>query len=145
MICILALIVFCVLAVFSASYRPLAKEAFECVFLRMTFRKCRTGLDTRVKSKIVGRIMNKSPGTAKLVYKNFEIFSWIMVILMIVSLAYSMYGLYNFAAYGNCNGPESTGFCIYDAADELTSDLLQECDEQEEILYSVDPKWKPKK
>ena len=31
MICLIALIIFGVLAIFSASYRPLAKEAFDCV------------------------------------------------------------------------------------------------------------------
>lgn len=116
MICILALIIFGALAIFSASHRPLAKEAFECVFLRLTLRKCRTGLDTRIKSTIVGKIMNKSPKTARITYKYFEVFSWALVILMVVSLAYSAYGGYNYYRYGNCYGPEENGgFCIYNA------------------------------
>ncbi|MBD3361895.1 thioredoxin domain-containing protein [Candidatus Woesearchaeota archaeon] len=116
MICILALIVFSILAIFSASHRPLAKEAFECVFLRVTFRKCKTGLDTRVKSSIIGRIMKKSPSVARFVYKHFEIFSWTLVILLVISLGYSVYGGYNYYLYGNCYGPEeNSGFCIYNA------------------------------
>ncbi|MBN1644978.1 hypothetical protein JW851_02995 [Candidatus Woesearchaeota archaeon] len=139
MICIIALVIFSILAIFSASHRPLAKEAFECVFLRMTLRKCRTGLDTRLKSKVVGKIMQKSPKIAKVVYKNFEIFSWILVLVMIGSLMYSAYGVYNYVSYGNCNGPGSNNFCIYDAAGELKSGLFTECNGQkEEILYSVD-------
>jgi protein-disulfide isomerase len=126
MICILALIVFGILAIFSASHRPLAKEAFECVFLRLTFRKCRTGLDTKVKSSIVGRIMRKSPFAAKITYKYFEVFSWALVILMVVSLAYSAYGGYNYYLYGNCYGPEeNNGFCIYNALEGETFTELQ--------------------
>ena len=126
MICILALIVFSVLAIFSASHRPLAKEAFECVFLRLTLRKCRTGLDTRVKSSIVGKIMQKSPRTAKITYKYFEVFSWLLVILIVASSAYSVYGGYNYYLYGNCYGPEEiNAFCIYNALEGETFTELQ--------------------
>ncbi len=126
MICILTLVVFGVLAIFSASHRPLAKEAFECVFLRLTLRKCRTGLDTKVKSSIVGRIMGKSPFAAKITYKYFEVFSWVLVILMVASLAYSVYGGYNYSLYGNCYGPEEiNAFCIYNALEGETFTELQ--------------------
>lgn len=142
MICILALIVFGVLAIFSASHRPLAKEAFECVFLRMTFRKCKTGLDVKVKSSIVGRIMKRSPLTAKFVYKHFEIFSWALVLLMIFSLGYSLYGGYNYYLYGNCYGPEDNGgFCIYNALDgeEFTELQSQASGEIEQPDADDDP------
>ncbi len=42
MICIFAFFVFAFLAIFSVTYRPLAKEAFECVFRRITLRPCET-------------------------------------------------------------------------------------------------------
>lgn len=116
MICILALIVFGILAIFSASHRPLAKEAFECVFRRITLRKCETGLDKRLKSQITGKLMRRSPFIAGLAYKHFELISWFFVILLFVSLGYSIYGGYNYYLYGNCYGPEDTGgFCIYNA------------------------------
>ncbi|MBW2986651.1 DsbA family protein [Candidatus Woesearchaeota archaeon] len=116
MICILALVVFSILAIFSASHRPLAAEAFDCVFRKVTFRKCRTNLDQRLKSQITGKLMRKNAFLAKIVYKNFEIISWLFVILFIASLAYSAYGGYNYYLYGNCYGPEDTGgFCIYNA------------------------------
>jgi protein-disulfide isomerase len=116
MICIIALVVFSILAIFSASYRPLAGEAFDCVFRKITFRKCRTNLDQRLKSQITGRLMRKNTYVARFVYKRFELLSWIFVILFIASLAYSAYGGYNYALYGNCYGPEDTGgFCIYNA------------------------------
>lgn len=116
MICIIALVVFSILAIFSASHRPLAAEAFDCVFRKVTLRKCKTNLDQRLKSQITGKLMRKNAFLARIVYKNFEIISWIFVILFIASLAYSIYGGYNYALYGNCYGPEDNGgFCIYNA------------------------------
>ena len=117
MICILALIVFSFLAIFSVSYRPVAKEAFDCVFRKVTLRKCRTNLDQRLKSQITGRLINRSPFLARFVYKRFEMISWIFVILLVSSLAYSAYGLYNYARYGHCDGVDASGFCVYDALD----------------------------
>ena len=113
MICIIAFVVFGILGIFSAGYRKIAKEAFDCVFRRVTFRKCTTGLDKRLKSQITGKLIKKNPKIAKFVYKRFEILSWVFTILLIASVAYSAYGLYNYAVYGNCNG-DTGGFCIYD-------------------------------
>lgn len=114
MICIIALVVFGILGIFSATHRKVAFEAFNCVFRKATFRKCNSDLDVRLKSQIVAKIMNKNPKAAGFVYKNFEIFSWTFTILIIVSLVYSIIGGYNFYLYGNCNGPNQEGFCIFD-------------------------------
>jgi hypothetical protein len=40
MFCIAAFIVFATLAIFSASFRPLAAKAWHCVLRRVTFRPC---------------------------------------------------------------------------------------------------------
>jgi len=112
MICFIALIVFGILGIFSASYRQIAKEAFVCVFRRATLRKCETGLDVRLKSKIISKIMPRFPRIGKILYKYFEVFSWFFVILFFASLAYSIYSGYNFWKYGNCYGPQDNGgFC----------------------------------
>jgi protein-disulfide isomerase len=108
------MVVFGVMAIFSTAYRPVAKEAFDCVFRRITLRKCQSGLDTRLKSKITGKLMVRSPKAARVVHRYFEVFSWFFVILFFASLAYSGYAVYNFAAYGNCNGPDSSAFCVFD-------------------------------
>ncbi|MDP2749244.1 MAG: DsbA family protein [Nanoarchaeota archaeon] len=113
MICIIALIVFGILGIFSASYRIIAKEAFDCVFRKITFRKCDTGLDQRLKSQITGKLMRHNYTAGSWVFRHFEILSWIFTIMMIVSLGYSAQGIYNYAKYGNCNGPQG-GFCIFD-------------------------------
>ena len=107
MICIIAMIVFGIISIFSASYRPIAKESFDCVFRRVTLRKCQSGLDIKLKTKLVGKIMNKSPTLAKPVYKYFEMFSWLFVIITIVSLFFTGQAVYNLVVYDNCAGPNA--------------------------------------
>jgi len=114
MICLIALIVLAVLSIFSASHRPLFKEALDCVGRRLTFRPCESKLDERLKSKITGALLKKNKHAAKFVYKRFEIISWIFLILMIGSIFFSAQAGYYYARYGNCNGPDETGFCIFD-------------------------------
>jgi protein-disulfide isomerase len=114
MICIIALVVCGILGVFSAKYRTIAKEAFDCVFKRITLRKCTTGMDKRMKSQITGKFMRKHPGLGKALYKHFESISWIFTIVLILSISYSAYSIGNFFVYGNCNGPIPDAFCIFD-------------------------------
>jgi len=118
MICLIALVVFGILGIFSATHRKIAFEAFNCVFRKATLRKCNSDLDKRLKSQIVAKIMRKNPKTARLVYRYFEVFSWIFTIIMIVSLIYVAIGGYNYYLYGNCNGPNQEGFCIFDPLGE---------------------------
>ncbi len=113
MICIIALVVFGVMAIFSGAYRPLAKEAFDCVFRKLSFRKCRTNLNERIRSGITGKLMRYSPGISAVVYRYFEIFSWVFVIITVASLVLAVNGIYNYAVYGNCNGPDSDQVCLY--------------------------------
>lgn len=114
MICLIALVVFGILGLFSAKYRTVAKEAVDCVFRRVTLRKCTSGLDKRLKSQITGKLMRKHPGFAKGVYKHFEAISWMFTIVLIASLSYSVYSVANLAIFGNCYGPEPSGFCVFD-------------------------------
>ncbi len=125
MICIIALVVFSILGIFSASYRTIAKEAFECVFKRITLRKCDTGLDQRLKSQITGRLMRRHYGAGSWIFKHFEVISWIFTIMMIVSIGYSGVGIYNYVKYGNCNGPQG-GFCIFDPFDSGKAPATQD-------------------
>jgi protein-disulfide isomerase len=113
MICILALIVFGLLGIFSASYRKLFKESVDCVFRKATLRPCRSNLDQRLKSEITGKIMKKNPKAGRFIYKYFPVFSWILLILLLVSMVFVARGTYFFIKYDNCNGPESTEYCIF--------------------------------
>ena len=113
MICFIALVTFGTLGIFSARYRTYAKEAFRCVFRRVTLRKCDTAFDKKMKAKITGKIFKRSPKTAGFVYKNFDTISWIFTGILILSMAYSAFGLYNLATYGSCD-PHSTT-CIFNS------------------------------
>ena len=115
MICIIALIVFGILGIFSAAHRKLAKEALDCVARRVVLRPCETGFDQMIKSLVVGKFL-RFPCLARPLYRHFESFSWLLIGLMIVSTFFIAQGAYNYAKYGNCNGSQG-GFCIYDSLD----------------------------
>ena len=68
MICFIAMIVFGILGIFSAKYRIIAKEAADCVFKRLTLRKCDSGLDKRLKNQISGKLAKKKPKLARFLY-----------------------------------------------------------------------------
>jgi protein-disulfide isomerase len=114
MICILAFIVFGILGVFSAKYRNIAKEALGCVLKRIQLKKCDTALNVKLKSELVGKFMKLSPGFGRFMYKYFECFSWFFLILTLVTIGLMGQGIYYYAVYGNCNGPNSDQFCIFD-------------------------------
>lgn len=116
--CLVALIVLSILGIFSASHRKLAKEAFACVFRRVTLRPCDTGFDTKVKAMVLGKLINRSPKVAKFVSQRFEILAWGFVILMTVVSIYTLKGMYNVWAWGNCDGPVAQGFCAFDPSSE---------------------------
>jgi glutaredoxin len=118
-LCFVALFVFAGMSIFSAKYRPLAKEAFECVFKTIMLKPCDTGLDDRIKAGVVSGLLKASPATARFTNKHFTFLSWIFVVLTFASFFYSVFGFYNFYFYGNCDGPESTGVCILN---DLTGD-----------------------
>jgi hypothetical protein len=110
-VCVIALIVFAFLGIFSASHRRLAKEAFACVFRKVTLRKCETGFDTKIKLKVTKKLSKRSPKVGKFVYKYFEPISWIFTITFFVTLILSVNGLYNLYIHGTCD-PHSTT-CIF--------------------------------
>lgn len=117
-LCWIALPVFAILGIFSAKYRKLAVESLECLFKTATFQRCRSGLDDRIKSQITGKLLKFSPSTARFFYKNYKIFSLIILVLFVWSAWVSAVGVYNYIEYGNCNGPDSDAFCILDPTGE---------------------------
>ena len=131
-ICFVALPVAAVMSVVSVKYRPLAKEAFDCVFRKLTLRKCNTGLDVRLKSSITSAFLKANRPVGKFIHKYFEPISWLFVILTLTSGIGTIYGGYNFYLYGNCNGPQDSGFCIFDPTghNEKTTDVAG-CSENE--------------
>ncbi|NVN96695.1 DsbA family protein [Candidatus Nomurabacteria bacterium] len=116
--CLIALIIFGIMGIFSASHRELAKEAFSCVFNRITLRPCNTGFKEKIKGKILSRIIKRSIFLARMVNKHYEILSWIFFILMVGSTIWVFRGGYNFYVYGSCNGLNQSGFCAFDPSGE---------------------------
>lgn len=118
-LCIIAFFVFAFMSIFSARYRPLAREGLNCVFRTVMMKPCDTGLDDRIKADLVSRVLRFSPAAARVVNAHFTAMSWIFVLLTLGSFAYTAYGVYNFYLYGNCDGPEAAGACILN---DLTGD-----------------------
>lgn len=116
--CIIALIIFSILGIFSASHRALAREAFSCVFRRVTFRPCNTGFKDKIKGKVLSKIISRSTFLARVVNKHYELLSWIFFILMVGSTIWVFNGIYNFYVYGSCNGLNQAGFCAFDPSGE---------------------------
>jgi hypothetical protein len=113
-LCWIALPVFAILGIFSAKYRKLTAESLECLFKTATFRKCSSGLDDRIKSQITGKLLKFSPHSARFFYKHYKIISLILLVVFVWATYASAVGIYNYAQYGNCNGPDSDAFCILD-------------------------------
>jgi protein-disulfide isomerase len=114
MFCIIAFIVLAILGIFSASNRALAREAFDCVTRRVTFRPCTTGFDEKMKAKILGVVITRSEGTARFLNRYFELLAWIFFVLFLASGAFTVRGLYLFYTTGSCNGLNDSGFCVFD-------------------------------
>lgn len=131
MICIIALIVFSFLGIFSATHRALAREAFDCVLRRLTFRPCNANFKEKMQGKIVGKIMKRSVFAAKIFNKYLEVFSWIFFILMVASTFWSVRGAYNFYQFGSCSGLNQSGFCVFDPTGENNKVSVVESDSGE--------------
>lgn len=133
-LCLIALPIFAVLGIFSLHYRKLAKESLDCLFKTVTLRKCRSGLDDRIKSQVSGKLLKRSPRAAKVFYNHYKIITFLILVLFIWSAYESSIGVYNYVQYGNCNGPESTGFCMLDPTGQNSG--LSEVDtaQEQEII-----------
>lgn len=112
MICLIALIVLGILSIFSVKYREYAREAFDCVFRKLTLRKCDTAFDKKVKMRVSTKIMKRNAFLGKLVYNHFEAINWFFTLMLAVSLIYSAIAVYNLAVYGNCN-PSEPETCVF--------------------------------
>jgi len=110
MFCIAAFIVFAILAIFSATFRPLAGKAWHCVIRRVSFRPCDIDFSEELKGKIIGRALRHSPALARFISRWIDWFATIFVVLSIWSLIYvATSGLYIFV-YGTCN-PSNVESC----------------------------------
>jgi hypothetical protein len=92
-------------------YRILSREAFDCVFRRITLRPCKTGFDEKFKASVSSWFLRRSEKIGGFIFRRFEILSWLFVILFLVSGVYAARGIYFYAKFGTCN-PASPETCI---------------------------------
>lgn len=131
MVCLVALIVFGILGIFSATHRELAREALRCVLRRIRLHPCEPAFTQKVRSKVVWGIGRKNKTAARFIFRHFEALSWMFTILFLVSLLISGRGLYNLARYRSCE-PHSTQ-CIFrpGVAECGDADCQVQCDCEE--------------
>jgi thiol-disulfide isomerase/thioredoxin len=110
-LCIVALVIFGVLSIFSARYRQLTGEAFNCVVRKITLRPCDTKLDEKIRAKILAKVLRHSPQAASFLNKNFEVLSIVFTVIFFASLGYTIYSLYNLLVFGTCD--PVTGNCVF--------------------------------
>ncbi len=110
--CFIALGIFGILGIFSASHRALFFEALSCVSRTVSLRPCESNFDQKMRAKLAGKLLRVSPSLSRAAFKHFQVLSWLLIGLMVVSLAGIGVGVYNWWAFGNCNGPNSSEFCV---------------------------------
>jgi hypothetical protein len=121
-LCLVALVVFSVMSIFSTKYRRLAKESFKCVMKTLTLSPCDMAFEQRVKAKVTAKLLNISPSVARAFYQNFRVFAWGFTATFFVSLFIIGYSFYNFAVYGSCE----PGQPCYMTALGLTSGTVEQ-------------------
>ncbi len=110
-ICIVALVVFGITGIFSATHRKMFFEALHCLKRNITLRPCETGFDRKIKYAIARRIY-KFPRLHDFVYRHFNLFSWLLIAVLFGSMAYTAYGVYNLVTYKTCD-PENPEGCPF--------------------------------
>lgn len=114
-LCIVAMVVFGILGIFSIRYRTYAKEAMECTFRMVTLRPCQSDFDQKMKTQILAKLM-RFPKIANFTNKHFKAISVVIVVLFLGSIiasgAYAGYGVYNLVAYGTCD-PQHPENCVF--------------------------------
>lgn len=125
--CLIALIVLVVLSIFSVKYRILAKEAFDCVFRRITLRPCHVGFKQKVKVAVSSWFLKKNEKIGGFVFRRFEILSWVFVVLFTLTVIYVSWSVYIYAKYGSCN-PEEPQNCVVNQLIPLSGTTTTTCD-----------------
>ena len=111
MLCLLSFLVFGFLGIFFAEYREMAREAFGCMVQRAKTGSCDADFEDRMRSTIIGKAMDRSPRLASFLNSYLDYITWVLAGILILSAAYAGVSIFNYLAYGNCNGPASNAGC----------------------------------
>ncbi len=110
MFCIAAFIVFAVLSIFSAAYRPLAKAAWHCTWKRISFQPCDISFGDEMRGRLLSKLIFRMPRLAKFLDRWLDWISFAFVGLSIWSLVYVANGGLNYWVYGTCD-PRNVESC----------------------------------
>ena len=110
MFCIAAFIVFAVLSIFSATYRPLAKAAWHCTWRRITFRPCDISFNEEMRAHLFRKLIFRAPRLTKFLDRWLDWISFVFVALSIWSVVYLANAGLNYWVYGTCD-PRNVESC----------------------------------
>lgn len=128
MFCIAAFIIFAVLSMFSATYRPLAKAAWHCTWKRISFQPCDISFGDEMRGRLLSKLIFRMPRLAKFLDRWLDWISFAFVALSIWSLLYVANAGLNYWVYGTCD-PRNVESCTLGGeacgVDQETLGLLQ--------------------
>lgn len=110
MFCIAAFIIFAILGIFSASYRQLAKRAWQCVWKKIRLKPCDINFQEEMKSRLLGRLVVTKPRLARFLDRWIGALSILFVVLSIWSLVIVVNSGLNLFVYDTCN-PNNAESC----------------------------------
>lgn len=110
MFCIAAFIIFAVLSIFSATYRPLAKAAWHCTWKRISFQPCDISFGDEMRGKLLAKLIFRMPRLARFLDRWLDWLSFAFVIVSIWSLLYVGNAGLNYWVYGTCD-PRNVESC----------------------------------
>ncbi len=103
MFCIASLIVFGIISIFSASYRPLAAKAWHCTWRRVTLRPCDISFGEEIKGKLLAKVVLRNPRLARRLDPVLDWIAFVFVALSIWSVFSAMNIGLNLWVYDTCN------------------------------------------
>lgn len=142
MFCIAAFIVFTILSIFSATYRPLAKAAWHCTWKRLSFQPCDISFGDEMRGRLLSKLIFRMPRLAKFLDRWLNWISFVFVALSIWSLVYVANAGLNYWVYGTCN-PRNVESCSLSGeacgVNQATLGLVQAISEGRTIEWTTGP------
>jgi hypothetical protein len=142
MFCIAAFIVFGILGIFSATYRPLAGAAWHCTWKRVTFQPCDISFSEEMRGRLLSKLVFRMPRLTKFLDRWLDWIAFAFVALSIWSLLYVANAGLNYWVYGTCN-PRNVESCTIGGeacgVDQAGIRLRQAWAEGRLIEWTVDP------
>lgn len=110
MFCIAAFLVFGILAIFSAAFRPLAAKAWHCTWRRITLRPCDVSFGEEMKGRLLAHVVFRAPRLARVLDRWIDWISLAFVVLSLWSLVYVLNAGLNLWVYDTCT-PQNAESC----------------------------------